>query len=92
MSLPPPYYYRDLNYRYCLFSAPAYGWWTGFIRGDLQLYLGPTAVILFDRDGNFVRTEDKSFYKVPNEWRMHAKPCPQAARRGRWRWSSRRLP
>jgi hypothetical protein len=64
-----PYYYRPPDYRYCLFSELGYGWWTGIVRDHQQLFLGPTAVLLFDCDGNFMRVEDKQLYPVPKEWR-----------------------
>jgi hypothetical protein len=71
-----PYYFRPPDYRYRLYSERGYGWWTGVVRGDQQLYLGPTAVLLFDRKGGLLRVEDKSLYPVPKEWRD--RPCASA--------------
>jgi hypothetical protein len=68
MAWHTPYYYRSPDYRYCLFSDLAYGWWTGIVHGNQQLFLGPTAVLLFDHEGNLVRVEDNRLYPVPKEW------------------------
>jgi hypothetical protein len=69
-----PYYFRPPDYRYCLASEGAYGWWTGIIAGGQQVFRGPTAFIVFDEDGHVVRVEDSSRYPVPPEW--HSVPQP----------------
>jgi hypothetical protein len=69
-----PYYFRSPDYRYRLFSESGYGWWTGIIRGNQQLFRGPTAVLLFDAAGELLKVEDKNLYPIPVEWRT----CPRA--------------
>ncbi len=74
-----PYYFRSPDYRYCLACEGAYGWWTGTISGELQVFRGPTAFIVFDQHGQMLRAEDSSRYPVPLEWHAIAPPPFQAS-------------
>jgi hypothetical protein len=74
-----PYYFRSPEYRYCLGSEGAYGWWTGTIAGGRQVFRGPTAFIVFDEQGHLLRAEDSSRYPVPREWQNFRQPPSQAS-------------
>lgn len=71
-----PYYFRSPEHRYRLASEGVYGWWTGTLAGGQQVFLGPTAFLVFDQEGNLMRAENSSRYPVPPEW--HAFPQPPA--------------
>src|SRR5687768_8088549 len=74
-----PYYFRSSDYRYCLASEGAYGWWTGTISGGQQVFRGPTVFLVFDQQDHLLRAEDSSRYPVPPEWCDFPQPPSQAS-------------